>query len=88
MTGNDFEDFDLIVAMDNGNVRSLEGMAATVEEARKIVMLGKWVKKYPHYDYVPDPYYERSEGFELVMDLLEDACGNLLDEIEARRNRW
>ncbi|MDY2829072.1 MAG: low molecular weight protein-tyrosine-phosphatase [Sodaliphilus sp.] len=87
VTGNDFEDFDLIVAMDNGNVRSLEGMAATVEEARKIVMLGKWVRKYPHYDYVPDPYYEGSEGFELVMDLLEDACGNLLDEIEARRNR-
>lgn len=29
------------------------------------------------YDHVPDPYYEGSEGFELVLDLLENACANL-----------
>jgi protein-tyrosine phosphatase len=34
---------------------------------------------------VPDPYYEGSEGFELALDLLEDACGQLLDEILANR---
>lgn len=31
--------------------------------------------------YVPDPYYEDREGFELVLDMLEDSCQNLLDEI-------
>ena len=36
-----------------------------------------------HYDYVPDPYYEGSEGFELVLDLLEDACDNLLTQLLA-----
>ena len=30
---------------------------------------------------VPDPYYGGEEGFEHVLDLLEDACANLLDEL-------
>jgi protein-tyrosine phosphatase len=36
------------------------------------------------YDYVPDPYYEGHEGFELVLDLLEDGCATLLGEIEQK----
>ena len=31
--------------------------------------------------YVPDPYYEGHEGFELVLDLLEDACEGLLEDL-------
>lgn len=81
ITGDDFERFDLIVAMDAGNLQSLRSMAATVEETRKIVMMGDYIRQYPHYDYVPDPYYEGSEGFELVLDLLEDACDNLLTQL-------
>ena len=34
----------------------------------------------------PDPYYEGSEGFELVLDLLEDACDNLLNRIIEQNN--
>lgn len=82
--GSDFEDFDLVVAMDSGNVRDLQGMATTVEETRKIVMMGDYITQYPHYDFVPDPYYEGSEGFELVLDLLEDACENLLNRLSER----
>jgi len=37
-----------------------------------------------HYDYVPDPYYEGSEGFDLVLDLLEDACDNLPTQLLAQ----
>lgn len=33
------------------------------------------------YDHVPDPYYEGAEGFELVLDLLQDACRGLFEEI-------
>lgn len=84
VTGDDFERFDIIVAMDNSNYSTLRGMAATVEEERKIVPMGKYIRQYPHYDYVPDPYYEGSEGFELVLDLLEDACEALLDDIQKR----
>jgi protein-tyrosine phosphatase len=81
ITGNDFEQFDLLVGMDSGNVQSMRDMAATLEEARKIVMMGDYIRFNRSYDYVPDPYYEGSEGFELVLDLLEDACGNLLDRL-------
>ena len=58
VTSADFEEFDYIVAMDDGNRRTLMQMAATVEESRKIVMMGKYIRRFPHYDYVPDPYYE------------------------------
>lgn len=83
--GSDFEEFDLIVAMDAANASDLRRMAATPDEARKIVMMGDYIGQFRnHYDYVPDPYYEGSEGFELVLDLLEDACRNLLDQIVKR----
>lgn len=82
--GSDFEHFDLIVAMDSANAVDLRRMAATVDEARKIVMMGDYIRlQRNHYDYVPDPYYEGSEGFELVLDLLEDACDNLLTQLLA-----
>lgn len=81
ITGQDFEDFDIIVAMDNSNLSSLRNMAATIDESNKITPMGKYIRQYPHYDYVPDPYYEGAEGFELVLDLLEDACEALLDDI-------
>ena len=77
----DFEDFDLIVGMDAANVDDLCSMAATIEQKDKVVMMGDYIRQYPNYDYVPDPYYEGSEGFELVLDLLEDSCDNLLDQI-------
>ena len=79
--GSDFEDFDLIVGMDAANVDDLCHMAMTLDQQNKVVMMGDYIRQFPHYDYVPDPYYEGSEGFELVLDLLEDACDNLLDQI-------
>ncbi|MBR1882928.1 MAG: low molecular weight phosphotyrosine protein phosphatase [Muribaculaceae bacterium] len=80
--GSDFEQFHMIVAMDNANAADLRRMAATPQEASKIVMMGDYIRLMRnHYDYVPDPYYEGSEGFELVLDLLEDACDNLLTHI-------
>ena len=82
----DFEDFDLIVGMDAGNVDELCDRAATIEQQDKVVMMGDYIRRYPHYDYVPDPYYEGSEGFELVLDLLEDSCECLLDSILQQNN--
>ena len=82
----DFEDFDLIVGMDATNVDDLRQMAATIEQQDKVVMMGGYIRQYPNYDYVPDPYYEGSEGFEQVLDLLEDACDNLLNRIIEQNN--
>lgn len=82
----DFEYFDLIVGMDADNVDDLRYKAATIEQQDKVVMMGEYIRQYPNYDYVPDPYYEGSEGFELVLDLLEDACDNLLNRIIKQNN--
>lgn len=75
---SDFDDFDLIVGMDNSNYDRLRGFAPTVEAKDKVVRMIDFVNGFPQYDYVPDPYYEGSEGFELVLDMLEDGCGNML----------
>ena len=82
----DFEDFDLIVGMDAANIDDLRYMAATIAQQDKVVMMGDYIRQYPNYDHVPDPYYEGSEGFELVLDLLEDACDNLLNQIIKQNN--
>lgn len=83
IAGRDFENSDIIVAMDNGNISTLKSMAASTEEEQKIVPMAKFLKLHPHNDHIPDPYYEGSEGFELVLDLLEDACLNLLETLLA-----
>jgi len=82
----DFDDFDLIVGMDAENYDDLHSMAATIEQQDKVVMMGDYIRQFPNYDYVPDPYYEGSEGFELVLDLLEDACDNLLNRLLKQLN--
>lgn len=75
---SDFEDFDLIVAMDNNNYSQLKYIAPTVEAEKKVVKMIDYIKNFHGYDYVPDPYYEGAEGFELVLDMLEEGCRNLM----------
>ena len=73
--------------MDGSNRRNLMRLAASLEQQDKIVMMGDYIVKLRnHYDHVPDPYYEGAEGFELALDLIEDACGNLLEEIIRNKN--
>lgn len=82
VTESDFDRFDIIVAMDASNLADLRRMAPTVEGERKIVEMISYCRHPRGYDYVPDPYYEGSEGFELVLDLLQDACQGLLDNLQ------
>ena len=76
----DFFDFDLIIAMDDSNFTDLMHMAPSVEASRKIRKMSAYFSGQS-LDYVPDPYYMGADGFELVLDLLEDACRNLYDSI-------
>lgn len=78
---SDFEDYDLIIGMDDRNYSRLRGFARSEDEENKIVRMIDLVRNYPHYDCVPDPYYEGAAGFEIVLDLLEDGCRNLLDKL-------
>ena len=77
----DFEDFDLIIGMDDRNIEDLKERAPSVEAERKIRRMTDYCTRYTQADYVPDPYYGGAEGFEYVLDLLEDACAGLLREL-------
>jgi protein-tyrosine phosphatase len=76
----DFDHFDLIVAMDNENVQALKRKARSADDLRKINKMTDYSKAYD-YDEIPDPYYGGAEGFELVLDLLEDSCEGLLEQL-------
>lgn len=78
----DFDNFDMIVAMDSANYDDLMEAAPTEADQRKVVMMTDFCRQHPGHDCVPDPYYSGAEGFELVLDLLEDACLSLLDSLE------
>jgi len=71
---DDFERFDLVVAMDRGHLQMLERMAPEHRAKLRLLVPGR---------DIPDPYYGGPEGFERVLDLVEDACRALLDEIRA-----
>ena len=77
----DFERFDLIIGMDVRNVEQLRQMAPDVATSEKVHAMMEYSRN-KLYDYVPDPYYGGASGFELVLDLLEDACAGLLERIK------
>ena len=68
----DWDDFDFIVAMDNRNFNDLKAMARNADDLEKLFKMTDFSEDYD-YDQIPDPYYGGDEGFELVLDLLEDA---------------
>lgn len=77
VTPVDFDSFDIIIPMDADNEYNLRRLAPTLEAARKIVPMAAFIDPSFGFDHVPDPYYEGSEGFELVLDLLQDGCRRL-----------
>ncbi len=79
----DFEKFDLILAMDDSVYESLSRLAPTVEALQRLERMIDYIPN-SDYTYVPDPYYEGHEGFELVLNMLEEGCANLLDVLMGR----
>lgn len=81
--------FDFIIVMDSENRHDAMAMARTDEERRKIRMMTDFCRHHDGHDCVPDPYYGGDRGFELVIELLEDACEGLLDHIiETHGPQW
>ncbi|MGH8692097.1 MAG: low molecular weight protein-tyrosine-phosphatase [Burkholderiales bacterium] len=70
----DFDEFDLILAMDRAHLRALEGMAPPRHRAK--------IRLFAADGDVPDPYYGGPEGFEHVLDLVEARCRRLLRELK------
>ncbi len=77
----DFAKFDLILAMDKSNLSNLQA----IQPADGKVELALYLPRFGiSPDEVPDPYYGGEDGFELVLDMLEQASQVMLDEIKAR----
>lgn len=81
VTKEDFAYYDLVVAMDNSNVHNLKRICPTAQ-AHKIVKMTDYAREHSQTE-VPDPYYGGAAGFELVIDLLEDACEGLLEKVKS-----
>ena len=81
----DFDRFDLIVAMDQTNYEDIKAMARSPYDYPKIVTMASFLRHHPMYKSIPDPYYGGDSGFELVISLLEDACQGLLDHLQKNR---
>ncbi|MFT6329270.1 MAG: protein-tyrosine phosphatase [Bermanella sp.] len=74
----DFTDFDLILGMDEANVRDLKRKCPE-EYHVKIALFLDYTQS--EFDEVPDPYHGGKRGFELVLDLIEDASDGLLTHL-------
>lgn len=79
----DFERFDLILAMDRSNLSALQHLAPSDEARAKLRLLREFdpaSEQSGELD-VPDPYHGGPEGFDRVLDLLSDACEGLLEHV-------
>lgn len=71
----DYQDFDYIIAMDKANVHDLKRKCPDALH-HKISLFMSYCDS--QFDEVPDPYYGGGKGFELVLDLIEEASEGLL----------
>ena len=83
ITEEDFDRFDMIIVMDDMNYETVSRLAPDREHLNRLYRFVEFCRHHPEWSYVPDPYYEGREGFELVLDLLEDGCDGLIDRIVA-----
>ncbi len=84
----DFEDFDLVIAMDRQNMRELRRLAPGDSERAKVRLLREFDPRSAGSEDldVPDPYYGAPGGFDEVLDLVQAACAGLLGEIRAEQS--
>lgn len=81
VTVKDFTDFDLILAMDNHNLKDLRKVAPE-QYLNKAQLFLDFAENFDEQE-VPDPYYGGAKGFQYVLDLVEDASDGLLKQLKS-----
>ena len=81
----DLDYFDLILAMDKSNLDNLKRLASP-EQQERIGLFMDYSRNFDD-DEVPDPYYGIGHGFDLVLDMVEDASLGLVDDIKKKLGR-
>jgi len=76
----DFDDFDLILAMDQDNFEQMYHSGSLNHDRDKLHLMCEFCTRHDLKE-VPDPYYGGEKGFDFVIDLLMDACEGLLDHL-------
>ncbi len=79
VAASDFEKFDYLLAMDRENLALLEA-ACPPQHRHKLHLFMRFAKNSDS-DVVPDPYYGSGEGFDLVLDYIEDASDGLIEAL-------
>lgn len=79
---DDFYHFDYVFAMDNENISDLKNIAPNAESLEKIRCLADFMTHHPQYATVPDPYYGTMDDFHIALDLIEDACKNIVEKLK------
>lgn len=73
----DFDKFDLVLAMDSSNYQDILKLASSKEQSNKVKLILNYEFEGENRP-VPDPYY--NDGFDLVYDLLDKACDRIIAE--------
>ena len=82
----DFNNFDYIVTMDNDNFADIKSLDYENKYSSKIFRMADYFSNHL-YSKIPDPYYSGKDGFELVLDLLEDSTKGLLKKVIEENGR-
>ena len=80
----DFQEFDYILAMDADNLSYLQKNCPQ-QQQHKLNLLMEFSENFSQRK-VPDPYYGGAQGFENVLDMVEDAATGLLQKIQSRKS--
>ncbi|MHA2709491.1 low molecular weight protein-tyrosine-phosphatase [Vibrio owensii] len=78
VTIGDFDEFDMVLAADKANLADLLDICPTEHRHKVSLFLSHGDSDY---DEIPDPYYGGDAGFELVLDLIEDASETILKKL-------
>ncbi len=81
----DFTRFDLVLAMDRDNLERLSALCPQAP-AQQLRLLMTFATRH-EADEVPDPYYGEGDGFERVLDYVEDACDGIVEMLRERLRR-
>lgn len=77
---SDFEDFQYILCMDYDNLANIKDLEP-VDSKAILQLFGEYCEHQGTPHAVPDPYYGGADGFENVINMVEEGCRNLLEKI-------
>ncbi len=78
---DDLRNFDLILVMDRENLHEIMHLSGARQHEAKIKLFCEFCTEHDAEE-VPDPYYGGAQGFEIVLDLLEDGCAEITRRIQ------